>query len=226
MTIQYIDPTQYKAIYVVGDIHGCYSILMQELENNNFDFNHDLLICTGDLIDRGPESLQCLSLLTKTWFKTIRGNHEEMCIQSFYDFNMRMLHQNNGGEWFFVLKPQRKLEIIDQLKKLPIAIEINFPSKRIGIVHADIDINDWDIFKIKIQEGDFKVRGLKSTYHNALWGRGRIKHLSDHYEAVKNVDTIYLGHTIVKEPVQLDNCHYIDIGSYYSKKLCVLKISD
>ena len=34
----------------------------------------------------------------------------------------------------------------------------------------------------------------------------------------------YLGHTIVKKHTQIDNCHYIDIGSSYTQKLCIVKI--
>ena len=34
----------------------------------------------------------------------------------------------------------------------------------------------------------------------------------------------YLGHTIVKKHTQIDNCHYIDVGSSYTQKLCIVKI--
>ena len=73
------------SIYIVGDLHGSYSLLMQELKNLNFDFHNDLLICTGDLIDRGTENLECIALLEQSWFLTVRGNHEEMCIQGQHD---------------------------------------------------------------------------------------------------------------------------------------------
>ena len=51
-----INTNQMDNIYVVGDLHGCYSLLMQELQNINFDFQNDVLICTGDLVDRGAEN--------------------------------------------------------------------------------------------------------------------------------------------------------------------------
>ena len=47
----------FSSVYVVGDLHASYSLLMQELKNLNFDFHNDLLICTGDLIDRGEENI-------------------------------------------------------------------------------------------------------------------------------------------------------------------------
>ena len=61
--IQYITGKNFSSVYVIGDLHGSYSLLMQELKNLNFDFHNDLLICTGDLIDRGVENLECISLL-------------------------------------------------------------------------------------------------------------------------------------------------------------------
>lgn len=74
-----------SSVYVVGDLHGSYSLLMQELKVLNFDFRKDLLICTGDLIDRGTENLECISLLEQPWFVTVRGNHEEMCVRGQFD---------------------------------------------------------------------------------------------------------------------------------------------
>lgn len=88
----------FSSVYVVGDLHASYSLLMQELKNLNFDFHNDLLICTGDLIDRGTENLECITLLEQPWFVTVRGNHEEMCIKGQLDFKIKGIHARNGGE--------------------------------------------------------------------------------------------------------------------------------
>ncbi len=211
-------------LYIVGDLHGCYSLLMQELQKINFDFENDVLICTGDLVDRGNENLECISLLDLPWFRVVRGNHEEMCIRGQYDSKIRDIHERNGGEWFYKLSKQKQLEIINLFKELPLVIEVGLANKKIGIVHADIDINDWNSFKEDIAKGDYKIPGITSAYTNALWGRGRIRHHSDYYDIVKNIDEIYLGHTIVKEHTQIDNCHYIDLGSSFTKRLCIIRV--
>ena len=91
----------YNSVYIVGDLHGSYSLLMQELHLKNFDFENDLLICTGDIIDRGTENLECISLLDQKWFLTVRGNHEEMCIRGQHDPKMKDMHARNGGAWFY-----------------------------------------------------------------------------------------------------------------------------
>ncbi|MHA5055805.1 metallophosphoesterase [Acinetobacter schindleri] len=214
----------YAAIYVVGDLHGCYRLLMQELEKIRFNFEQDLLICTGDLVDRGSENLECISLLDQPWFSSVRGNHEEMCIKGRDDVWIQDMHARNGGEWFYLLSTEKQDELSEILSKLPLVIEIQLEDKNIGILHADIDIHDWNQFKTNIVKGERKIPGLTSAYTNALWGRGRIRHHSKRYGTVKNIDEIYLGHTIVKRHTQIDNCHYIDIGSSYTQKLCIVKI--
>lgn len=219
-----IEGKDYAAIYVVGDLHGCYSLLTQELEKINFDFEHDLLICTGDLVDRGNENLECVSLLDQPWFSSVRGNHEEMCIKGRQDVWIQEMHARNGGEWFYLLSTEKQDELSEIFSELPLVIEVQLENKKIGILHADIDIQDWEIFKAKIAKGERKIPGLTSAYTNALWGRGRIRHHSHRYGTVKNIDEIYLGHSIVKRPTQIDNCHYIDIGSSYTHQLCIVKI--
>lgn len=214
----------YAAIYVVGDLHGCYRLLMQELEKIRFNFEQDLLICTGDLVDRGSENLECISLLDQPWFLSVRGNHEEMCIKGREDVWIQDMHARNGGKWFYLLSTEKQDKLSEILSKLPLVIEIQLEDKKIGILHADIDIHDWNQFKTNIAKGERKIPGLTSAYTNALWGRGRIRHHSKRYGTVKNIDEIYLGHTIVQRHTQIDNCHYIDVGSSYTQQLCIVKI--
>mgnify|MGYP002714780677 FL=1 len=225
----------YAAIYVVGDLHGCYRLLMQELEKIRFNFEQDLLICTGDLVDRGSENLECISLLDQPWFLSVRGNHEEMCIKGRDDVWIQDMHARNGGEWFYLLSTEKQDELSEIFSQLPLVIEIQLEDKKIGILHADedkkigilhadIDIHDWNQFKTNIAKGERKIPGLTSAYTNALWGRGRIRHHSKRYGTVKNIDEIYLGHTIVQRHTQIDNCHYIDVGSSYTQQLCIVKI--
>lgn len=221
-----IDGSDFSAIYVVGDLHGCYSLLMQELEKVHFNFEKDLLICTGDLVDRGNENLECVSLVSQPWFYCVRGNHEEMCIKGRDDAWIQDMHAQNGGEWFYLLSTEKQDELSEIFSALPLAIELNLKHKKIGILHADIALNDWNVFKKKIAKGENRIPGLTSAYTNALWGRGRIRNHSYRYGTVKNIDEIYLGHTIVKNHTQIDNCHYIDVGSSYTQKLCVIKIKN
>ena len=48
------------AIYLVGDIQGCYSELRALLDTVAFDQEVDQLYLAGDLVARGPDSLATL----------------------------------------------------------------------------------------------------------------------------------------------------------------------
>ena len=45
-------------VFVVGDIHGSYNLLMSKLKELEFDFNNDMLIGVGDCCDRGTDNLK------------------------------------------------------------------------------------------------------------------------------------------------------------------------
>lgn len=66
------------ANYCVGDIQGCYDELCQLMDKVNFDTSKDTLWLTGDLVARGPNSLDTLRLIKSLGAnaKTVLGNHD------------------------------------------------------------------------------------------------------------------------------------------------------
>lgn len=66
------------AIYAVGDIQGCYIELQQLLERIRFDPAQDQLWLVGDLVNRGPGSLEVLRLIKSLGAGAISvlGNHD------------------------------------------------------------------------------------------------------------------------------------------------------
>src|SRR3972149_3437705 len=66
------------AIYAVGDIQGCYTELRQMLEQIRFDPAQDKLWLVGDLVNRGPGSLEVLRLVKSLGDSaiTVLGNHD------------------------------------------------------------------------------------------------------------------------------------------------------
>ena len=67
-------------LWAVGDIHGCYNLLMTRLKEIGFDFENDLLVAVGDLVDRGIQNEECISLIDKLWFTSVKGNHEDLVL--------------------------------------------------------------------------------------------------------------------------------------------------
>ncbi|EJE75418.1 putative serine/threonine protein phosphatase [Escherichia coli O111:H8 str. CVM9634] len=135
-----IDGSGYRNIWVVGDLHGCYTRLMSELHRVDFDPAQDLLISVGDLIDRGTENVECLELLQMPWFRSVMGNHERLMIDALSPDGNVNNWLMNGGQWFFMLDADQEIlarALVELVKRLPYIIELNTGHETIVIAHAD-----------------------------------------------------------------------------------------
>ncbi|CRH36460.1 bis(5'-nucleosyl)-tetraphosphatase (symmetrical) ApaH [Pantoea ananatis] len=64
--------------YLIGDVHGCYDELRALLNQVNYDPSQDTLWLTGDLVARGPGSLEVLRYVKSLGdsVRLVLGNHD------------------------------------------------------------------------------------------------------------------------------------------------------
>ena len=119
--------------YVIGDVQGCFDELISLCSKVNFDPSKDKLIFAGDLVNRGPKSLEVLDfcLKNKKSIKAVLGNH---------DFYLLYLieHKKNNRSLKKILTAKNIIGIHKWLKKLPLLLKINIGSHVFWISHAGI----------------------------------------------------------------------------------------
>ncbi len=212
-----IDKNEHGRDFVVGDIHGHFDLLMEELSYEGFDPKQDRVFSVGDLIDRGPASLNCLKLLDQPWFYAVRGNHEQMMIDwstgaSFPSW------ERNYGMWTRNMEPSDITEWVGRLQNIPIAMTIVMRVQNadccVGICHAEPSGHNWTVM---VNDPD--------CYQQMMWGRKVLRGDVDP-KPVTGVDITVHGHTPVPRMQRIGNRFFIDTGAGDGDRLTVRKLSD
>lgn len=197
--------------FIVGDIHGQYDLLLESMARVDFDKSKDRLFFVGDLIDRGMDSFECLSLAFEPWFFGVRGNHEMLAIDALeHGGDAEDLWMINGGTWAISENMIEVRQILrEALKYLPYARQIDVLGQQVGIVHAEPPA-DWSQVEMADDVGKVEM----------IWGRTRIKRRDT--TPVVGIDAVVVGHTIVEQPTWLGNVFYIDTGAFNTGRLTLI----
>jgi serine/threonine protein phosphatase 1 len=187
--------------FAVGDIHGRFSSLREGLKAIDFNPAQDRLFALGDLVDRGPESVQVLDWLDEPWFHSVRGNHELMtCDALAGDSDAVRFHENNGGAWLRELSQAERTRIDSALQSLPIAIEVATALGPVGLVHADFPTDDWQ----HLRDGALTARDLQYC----LWSVDRYQR--QYTGHIRNIRAVVHGHMTIDRMAVLGNVYFID----------------
>lgn len=212
---QRIDGSAYRNIWVVGDLHGCYTLLMNKLDEIGFDTTQDLLISVGDLVDRGTENVECMELITFPWFRAVRGNHEQMMLDGVVSAGHERHWRANGGSWYFYLdadKAQFAKSLLHKVAELPLIIEMVSGDKKYVICHADYPHNEYEF-------------GKPVNDEQVIWNRERVSNAWDGIGSqITGADEFIFGHTPAKNPLKYWNQNYIDTGAVFCGNLTLRQL--
>lgn len=195
--------------FIIGDIHGCCKTFKKcVLEKINIK-KSDKIYCLGDYIDRGPDSKGVIDFILKLRqegykIHTLRGNHEELLLNSGYDKKSFLNWTRNGGN-----KTLSSFKI-DSISKLS-PIYINFfkrtkfwiETKDFMLTHAGLN---------------FIIENPLCDKYSMLWERNFI--VNNNY--LKGKILIH-GHTVLSREVILsqkfESPYNLDGGCVFKKRM-------
>jgi bis(5'-nucleosyl)-tetraphosphatase (symmetrical) len=105
--------------YAIGDIQGCYRELRQLLELVAFDPRTDRLWFTGDLVNRGPQSLEVLRFVRELGDRAVcvLGNHDLHLLAIAQGNNCKTCRHDTLNE---ILTAADRTELLDWLRYRPL----------------------------------------------------------------------------------------------------------
>lgn len=103
------------ATYAIGDIQGCFASLQRLLEECRFDAGADRLWLVGDLVNRGPRSLETLRFVRGLGplAVTVLGNHDLYLLMAAAGFGRR----SKGDTLDEILNAPDRDELLDWLRR-------------------------------------------------------------------------------------------------------------
>ena len=203
--------------FVIGDIHGAYTALMQCIALSNFNYQKDRLIVLGDVCDGWPETAQCFDEILKIRkLIYVLGNHDLWALEWARKRVAPDIWLEQGGQATVDGYPQGMPE--DHQRLLAKAYQYFVLDGRL-FVHAGI-----------IPDIELGYQGQDIF----LWDRSLCrlaKQLQDQgkEQPIGKFQEIYVGHTPTSrwgytEPCQFCNVWMMDTGAAWDGSLSMMDI--
>ena len=153
------------ATYAIGDVQGCFASLMALLEAIRFDRRRDTLWLTGDLVNRGPDSLGVLRFVADLDERAVcvLGNHDLHLLAVAH--GQRKLRPKDTLR--DILEAPDRDALLDWLRHRPLLYQDN--ARRVGLIHAGLP-PQWTL-----AEAHNHARSLEAD----LQGSDFVSHLAD-----------------------------------------------
>jgi putative phosphoesterase len=107
---------------IISDIHGDYAALKSALDRLDNYHHVDRIICAGDLVGRGPQPEEVVTLIRERGIPTVRGNHDE---------------------WFYNISDDNAA----YLKALPLDWQSEIEGRSVFMCHGKPGNNIWGLYR-------------------------------------------------------------------------------
>lgn len=189
-------------IWAVGDVHGCLKTLKALVSKiRDVDSKADIHLL-GDLIDRGPQSLNVIAYARKENFKVIMGNHELIALEHYHNSPLsRYVHcdwRTNGGEG-----TELSEDVQNYLKALPFFIyypDVIEDGKSLFLSHS---CSYWETIRTETAAHKIEI----------CWNRDFDE--QSHYTYLDEPVYSIFGHTEQEKVMITDNFACVDTGCVY-----------
>ncbi|MBI3526312.1 MAG: symmetrical bis(5'-nucleosyl)-tetraphosphatase [Betaproteobacteria bacterium] len=154
------------ATYAIGDIQGCFEALQRLLVKIDFDRQRDRLWLVGDLVNRGPQSLEVLRYVKNLGSAavTVLGNHDLHLIM-LAEGCSRLRDDDTLGP---VLAAPDRDELLEWLRRQSLMhVENDF-----AMVHAGL-LPQWSVVRARALAGEVEAALRAGNYRKFLahmWG--------------------------------------------------------
>ena len=160
--------------YAIGDVQGCFDELQLLLDKVRFDSHHDQLWFTGDLVNRGPQSLEVLRFVKDLGNRaiTVLGNHDLHLLA----VNARLRIPRHNDTFSAILAAPDADELLSWLRHRPLLHHDQ--STDYVLIHAGLP-PQWNLAKAKacareveaVLQGGHHLELMKNMYGNNpdLW---------------------------------------------------------
>jgi serine/threonine protein phosphatase 1 len=213
--------------FVIGDIHGAHKALVECLKGVEFDYDNDMLIFLGDVVDGWSDVIPCIEELMKIKnLVFIKGNHDDWAL-SYIKGYMDPINESwlrHGG--------QMTKSVIDENPAKYMMIKLFLENS----VPYYIDDNNIFIHAGFNQNGKLEYQ----EYETFMWDRNMVKDAiankiddESFYNPNNMFNKIFVGHTSTTKLLETDqpttvgkNIIMIDTGAAFKGKLTIMNVED
>ncbi len=154
------------ATYAIGDLQGCYDPLVRLLDYLDFSPEMDRLWFVGDLVNRGPQSLEVLRFVKQlgTAAITVLGNHDLHLVMQAEGYGKA----NKEDTLEEILNAPDRDEMLAWLRTLPLF----HVEGKWAMVHAGL-LPAWSVAQAQALSDEVSAALIAPNYHKFLanmWG--------------------------------------------------------